>query len=133
MKAFKDTLRELATELVAHGLKVFYSEYSDTYLFTTNGKVVLCVYEDMLGGGIAVSLVLIPSHKNGSSARIIEPDQNPTAETIAEAAEYLSDTTIAKLHKYNQLVEPLKDRQLFYKDANEWRDQYWAKLIEFKP
>ena len=56
-----------------------------------------------------------------------------TAETIAEAAEYLSDTTIAKLHKYNQLVEPLKDRQLFYKDANEWRDQYWAKLIEFKP
>lgn len=130
MKTLKERIKELAEELVAKDLQVYYSDKSDTYLFVTNGKVVCCVYGDYLYG-IAVSMEIIPSRTNGSAARIFDPEDCPTAAMIATAIEDLSDTTLAKLRKYNSLVTPIEGR-LFYKDAEEWKSRYWTKLIEFK-
>ena len=131
-----ERLQKITDELIAKkmGIKVYASNRettpTDTYMFVTNGKVVLYIQDDGGFFGISVTLEYSPDRDNGAGCRIDEEDALNvesiiTADKIVKYLEEFSNNmTLKTIRKYNKFIKPCVS---FYEDADEWYESLWRK------
>lgn len=96
-------------------------ERTDTYLFVTNGTCVLYVQQDLFEY-IDVSYLYVPSKRNGTGCRVLS-----TVEDINQIVKLIDELSTPTIEKLNNLGCSIIGKVQFFKNFNEWFEQYYDK------